>query len=100
MNISGIVVKTSPSQVDEVMEALGVSGLCEVYFHDNSGRIIVTVEGTDTNEEIRKMKEIMGVPGVISANLAYTYNEEEIAGALDQMKDAMQQVPEALQNKI
>lgn len=97
MNISGIVVKAAPKQVDDVMEALRASGLCEVYFHDNAGRIIVTVEGADTNEEIRKMKEIMGLPGVICANLAYTYNEEEIEGALEQMKDAMQQVPDALQ---
>jgi len=98
MNISGIVVKAAPAQVAEVMETLRTSGLCEVYFHDEAGRIIVTVEGEDTNEEIRKMKEIMGLPGVICANLAYTYNEEEIEGALEQMKAALQAVPEALQH--
>lgn len=97
MNISGIVVKAAPEQVDVVMGVLRASGLCEVYFHDSAGRIIVTVEGVDTNEEIRKMKEIMGLPGVICANLSYTYNEEEIESALDQMKDALQQVPDALQ---
>ncbi len=98
MNISGIVVKTAAEKVEEVMDTLRASGLCEVYFHDSAGRIIVTVEGADTNEEIRKMKEIMGLPGVICANLSYTYNEEEIEDALGQMRDAMQEVPEALRN--
>ncbi len=70
MNISGIVVKAVPDQAEEVMGTLRASGLCELHFHDKAGKIIVTVKGKDTNEEIRKMKEIMGLSGVICASLA------------------------------
>lgn len=96
MNISGIVVRTAPENVDEVIENLRATGLCDIHFNDPAGKIIVTVEGRDISEEMRKMKEIMAVPGVLCANLAYTYSEEETQNALELIKDSARAVPEAL----
>ncbi|MHB8880996.1 MAG: chaperone NapD [Thermodesulfovibrionales bacterium] len=78
MNIAGVVVRTAPEHLDVVMEALRTGGLSEVHFHDTTGKIIVTVEGEGAGEEVRKMREIMALPHVISAELAYSYAEDEL----------------------
>jgi nitrate reductase NapD len=94
-NISGVVVKTLPGDEEKVLDGLRSSGLCEVHFHDLSGRIIVTVEGDDVNEEVRKVKAIMDIPGVLCANLAYTCSDGE--GGLREADRAVV-VPETLRD--
>ncbi len=96
MNISGIVVKTAPEHLRNVLDSLKSSGVCDVHFHDDSGKIIVTVEGKDTGEEVRKMKEIMNMPHVLSASLAYSYNEKELNDAIQQFKEGGKAVPDGL----
>jgi nitrate reductase NapD len=96
MNVSSLVVKTAPEQVDEVLCALRGSGLCDVYFHDENGRIIVTIEGKDVGEEMRKVKAIQGLPHVFSADLAYSYCEDELAKAREHFIDRADVVPEKL----
>ncbi len=77
MNISSVVVKTAPEHLDTVLETLRGSDLCEVHFHDDSGKIIVTLEGSSIGEEMVKMREIMNLPHVLSATLAYSYTGED-----------------------
>ena len=96
MNISGIVVKTAPEHLRNVLDSLKSSGVCDVHFHDDSGKIIVTVEGKDTGEEVRKMKEIMNMPHVLSAGLAYSCNENELDEAFEQFKTRGSAVPDSL----
>ncbi|MGE5237971.1 MAG: chaperone NapD [Chloroflexota bacterium] len=81
MNISSVVVKTAPEHLDTVLETLRGSDLCEVHFHDDSGKIIVTLEGSSIGEEMVKMKEIMNLPHVLSATLAYSYSEGDTTGS-------------------
>jgi nitrate reductase NapD len=96
MNISGMVVKTAPEHLEQVMETLKASGLCEIHFHDETGKIIVTVEGTDTGEEVKKMRDIMNLPRVLCVDLAYSYNEDELQANLEQLECVRDAVPEAL----
>ncbi len=96
MNISGIVVKTAPEDLNRVVERLKSSGLCEIHFLDGKGKIIVTVEGKDTDEEIRKLREIMNLPYVLCADLAYSYNEDETRLSLDRLDLNRDAVPHAL----
>jgi nitrate reductase NapD len=96
MNISGMVVKTAPEHLEQVMEALNASGLCEIHFHDETGKIIVTVEGTDTGEEVKKMREIMNLPCVLCVDLAYSYNEDAFQGSLEQLERVRDAVPDSL----
>ena len=96
MNISGIVVKTAPEHLSSVMEHLRSSGLCEVHFHDETGKIIVTVEGENTSEEVEKMKAILNMPKVLYANLTYSYCEEEGMNALSLTREASDAVPDML----
>jgi nitrate reductase NapAB chaperone NapD len=64
------------------------SGLCEVHFHDQKGKIIVTIEGGNISEEMKKMKAIQNMPGVLSADLAYSYSENEMLETIEHMKTA------------
>ncbi len=96
MNVSSLVVKTAPEHLDEVMDALKTGGLSEVHFHDRTGKIIVTIEGEDAGEEVKKMREIMNLPDVLSAELAYSYNENELDRAREKIDMAASDVPEAL----
>lgn len=96
MNISSIVVKTAPEQVKPVMDNLRLSGLCEVHFHDEQGRIVATIEGRDVGEEMAKLKAIQGLPRVLSAELAYAYSENELDEAIKNINAAGKPVPDAL----
>ena len=99
MNISGIVVKTAPEHIDRVIETLRASGLCEIHFRDETGKIVVTLEGTDTHEEIRKLRDIMSLPNVLCADLAYSYNESETELGLCRFERNRDAVPDALKSR-
>jgi nitrate reductase NapD len=78
MNISSIVIQTNPEFLEELVNKIKESDLCEYHIHDEKGRIIVTIEGANVDEEIAKMKQIQAIPKVISASLVYSYNEEDL----------------------
>jgi len=98
MNIAGIVVRTAPEHVDLVLENLKASGWCDVHFHDETGKIIVTVEGTDTGEEVKKMRDIMNLPHVLCVDLAYSCHEDETEGNLNELGRIRDAVPNALKS--
>lgn len=96
MNVSGLVVKTSPEHLEAVIGRLRASGVCEVFFHDASGRIVVTIEGKDVSEEMRKLKEIQALEHVASADLVYSYSEQEVMDDIRKINQISDPVPEAL----
>jgi nitrate reductase NapD len=96
MNVSSIVVKTASNNVEAVVEHLDSSDICEVHFHDKQGRIVVTIEGKDIEEEMQKLKKVQGMPHVISASLAYAYSEQELADAMKHITANGKPVPDAL----
>ena len=77
MNISSIVVKTRPENLEALKVSLAESGLCDVHFSDELGRIIITVEGDDNADETKKLKAIQHLPHVVSADFSYTYADED-----------------------
>jgi len=98
MNVSGIIVKTLPQHVKEVMDNLSVLDSCEIHFHDDEGRIVVTIEGKSISEEMRRLKEIQVMPHVLSADLAYSYSEEELAEGLRHFERTKDDVPHMLKD--
>ncbi len=78
MNVSSIVVQTLPQNVDVVIERLKESGVCEYHLHDPKGKIIVTVEGKDVEEDISKLVEIQIIQDVIAADMMMTYQEDQL----------------------
>jgi nitrate reductase NapD len=78
MNISSIVVQTLPKFLDEVVENLKNAEECEYHFHDEKGRVIVTIEGDGVSEELRKLGIIEKIPHVITADMQMAYSEDEL----------------------
>ncbi len=85
MNVSSIVVKTAPEHMESVINRINEIYLCEVHFSDAEGKIVVTIEGYSIQEQMESMKCIQGMPFVVSANLAYSYCEDELADALERI---------------
>ena len=76
VNISSIVVRTLPENLAEVCRTLTGSGLCEIHFQDEQGRVVVTIEGGDVDEEMHILQQIQALPNVLSADLVYAYSEQ------------------------
>ncbi|WP_026803194.1 chaperone NapD [Aliarcobacter lanthieri] len=98
MNISSIVVQTLPKNLKNVIEDLKKSEICDYHMHDEIGRIIVTIEGKNVEEELKKLKVIEAIPNVISADMQMSYSEEELSSHLEVLKNA-DAVPKVLNNK-
>ncbi|MFV0480500.1 MAG: chaperone NapD [Campylobacteraceae bacterium] len=78
MNISSIVVSTLPKNIEKVIERLKKIPHVDYHFHDEMGRIIVTIEAKNVSDEIAVLHKIEKVEGVISADMSYSYAEEEL----------------------
>jgi len=77
MNISSIVVQCKQENYDNVKKLLEESGLCDYHFGDKTvGKIIITIEGEGVDEEIKKLTAIQQIPGVITADMMQSYQEE------------------------
>ena len=88
MNISSVVVQTVPKFLDEVVEALKNSDACDYHLHDEKGRIIITIEGEDVSEELKKMKVIEMIPHVVSAEMQMAYSEDELEANMKRLENA------------
>ena len=77
MNISSIVVQVLPQDYDKVKEALIASGVCDYHFGDKAkGKMVVTIEGENVDEEVEKIMAIQKIQGVLTADMMQTYQEE------------------------
>jgi len=88
MNISSVVVQTVPKYLEEVVESLKNSDACDYHLHDEKGRIIITIEGVDVSEELKKMKVIEMIPHVISAEMQMAYSEDELEANMKKMENS------------
>ncbi len=88
MNISSVVVQTVPKFLDEVVNALKNSDACDYHLHDAKGRIIITIEGEDVSEELKKMKVIEVIPHVVSAEMQMAYSEDELEANMERLENA------------
>jgi len=98
MNISSIVVQTLPKYLDEVIENLKKSGVCDYHFHDEKGRIIVTIEGEGVKEELEKLRVIEAIPHIIAADMQMAYSEDELDEHMQILENA-DVVPRVLQEE-
>ena len=96
MNLSSVVVFTRPENLAEVIENLKKSMVCEYHIHDENGRIIVTIEGKDTDEAIGKLAEINQIPHVVSADLVFAYSEDELEKEREQLEKSGDHIPDWL----
>lgn len=86
MNVSSIAVKTVPEHMEEVIEKINSLDFCEVHFNDGEGQVVVTIEGDSISEQMKSLSLIQDIPNVLTANLAFSYCEEETTEAMERMK--------------
>ena len=88
MNISSIIVQTLPKYVNEVVVSLKNCDVCDYHMHDELGRIIITIEGTGVQEELKKLKVIEAIPHVMSADMQMAYSEDELSSHIEVLENA------------
>lgn len=98
MNISSIVVTTLPKNLESVIENLKKSGVCDYHMHDEKGRVIITIEGENVEDELKKLKVIKAIPNVITADMQMSYSEEELSRHMQVLENS-DAVPKVLNNK-
>lgn len=86
MNISSVVITVKPKDLKQVLQSLDEKALCEVHLHDTSGKIVVTLEGENSGEEVNKLKHIQAIQGVLSAEMVYAFSEEELEADRDKVE--------------
>ena len=79
-NICGCLVHAMPEKVPEVVGAIETSEGCEVHA-EKDGRIVVTVEDTDTRRASEIIMDMHQIPGVITVTLTYHHFEPSGADA-------------------
>ncbi len=88
MNISSIVVQAKPEHIDGILEIVQNATFCDYHFHDkDKGKIILTIEGENVDEEIKKLKIIQSLENVISAEMMMSYSEEELDREIKKLQD-------------
>ncbi|MDY0180411.1 chaperone NapD [Aliarcobacter skirrowii] len=98
MNISSIVVTTLPKNLESVIENLKKSGVCDYHMHDEKGRVIITIEGENVEDELKKLKVIEAIPNVITADMQMSYSEEELSRHMQVLENS-DAVPQVLNDK-
>lgn len=79
MNVSSIVIQAKKENIEKVLHVVKNCDFCDYHFHDaNIGKIIVTVDGKDIDEEMGKVRKIEAIEHVISAEMMMSYSEDEL----------------------
>lgn len=98
MGLGTIRFQSNNIFIQEVVAVVTNSQLCEYHIHDEKGRIIVTIEGEGIENEIQKLRQVQQLAHVISADMVFSYSEDE----LDREKDKLlnnDKLPEWLNNQ-
>ncbi len=98
MNISSIVVQTLPKNIEQVVEDLKNCEACDYHLHDEKGRVIITIEGKNVEEELKKLRAIENIPNVISADMQMAYSEDELNSNINVLQNS-DAVPKILNEK-
>ena len=99
MNVSSIVVKTLPQYIENVVTAVKESPICDYHIHDEKGNIIITIEGKGVGEEIEKLTQIQEWPHILSAEMMYSYTEDELDQERDKLEVQGSQTPQWLNDE-
>lgn len=80
MNISSAIIYTQKPQ--SVIEEIDKIAGCEVHLCDKErGIIIISIEAEGVEGEMEILERVSGIEGVIEANMHYSYSEEELERA-------------------
>ena len=75
MNISGVVVRTRPKQLEAIRQQLSTMPGVEIHAASDDGRMVVTIEN-DAATMIETMNSFHDIKGVVSTSLIYHHFDE------------------------
>ncbi len=74
MNLSGILVISTPSEIDVLIDALNAMPDVEVHHVDrDNNKLIVVQEAESIHNEVDGLKKIKQLPGIVLAEMVYHY---------------------------
>lgn len=77
MNISGVVVRAKPENLESVSDLLVQMAGLEVHGFNDDGRLVVTIESASDRDVADTVLKLHEVPGVLSASMIYHQFEED-----------------------
>ncbi|NPA03434.1 MAG: chaperone NapD [Epsilonproteobacteria bacterium] len=100
MTLSSCVIRCNPQDLEAVKKRVEESGVCDIHIVDKKGYIIVTIEGENIEEEIKKLKTLQFLEGVLSAEMVYSYSEDELDALRDGLEMQDNPIPEILEKDV
>ena len=76
MNISGVLVRAYPENLDSVTATLADYEGVEVHASNDTGRMVVTVEQEHAGQLSDVLTRMHDIPGVLSASMIYHQFED------------------------
>lgn len=73
MNISSLIVRSRPEALVRVRRALEALSGVEIHTVTEDGRIVLTLEDSDTGSAADAFVKIHDVDGVLAASMVYQY---------------------------
>jgi periplasmic nitrate reductase NapD len=78
MNIAGVLVCTTPENIGSLIAALeSLSGVDVHQVERDTGRLIITIEGDDTEQDVGRLKQVKALDGVLSADMIHYHFEDD-----------------------
>ncbi|MBX7490942.1 chaperone NapD [Helicobacter turcicus] len=77
-NVSSLVVLCAPNNLASLWDSINAIENAQCHYQDASGKIIVTLESQNIDEEIKLLKRIENLSGVITAQMIYAYHSKEL----------------------
>ena len=101
MNLSGILVVSTPAEIDKLIDNLNAMPGLEVHHVDReTSKLIVVQEAESIHDEVAGLKKIKKLPGIVLADMVYHYFAEDenleqadIPEDLDEFTGMKQAVP-------
>jgi len=74
MNLSGILIISTPSEIDALIDSLNAMPDVEVHHIDReNNKLIVVQEAESIHNEVDGLKKIKKLPGIVLAEMVYHY---------------------------
>ena len=77
-NVSSAAIFCKSEDVERLKKEVEKIKGVESHFFDESGKFVITIESSCIDEEIKSLKAIEKIEGVVSAQMIYSYHSDEL----------------------
>jgi nitrate reductase NapD len=77
MNISSAILHLVPARLEEACAQLQDMPGVEIHARSPEGKVVVTIEDSDTNSAADSYVALHGIAGVASVAMVYQYSDDE-----------------------